>query len=536
METSVKTRRLAIGGMTCANCQEKIQRKLKNTAGVLSCEVSFAKGCADVAYDNDVVSLAEISAIIEKLGYDAPLGKAAAKPDPARAALLLGAVVLGYAALEWLGLLNALVPSRLAESGMGYGMLFAIGLATSVHCIAMCGGVNLSQTVPKDGLGGAAKAPFAPALLYNLGRVASYTLIGFAMGLIGKLAGEGAGGGLSPFWQGAAKILAGIAMAVMGVGMLGLFPALRRFMPRMPRALTRRFGDRARKAGPFLVGALNGLMPCGPLQSMQIVALASASPAAGAASMLAFSLGTAPLMLGLGSLAAAIGKKNMRAATSAGSVLVAILGLAMVSQGASLSGLFPSEMVLPAALALFAFGTVCSAPFPTKRGKAAAAAGALAVCALAAAAIGPWRAKAGEGLPQGSSSSVEGGVQYVESVLEAGSRYPSIDVEAGIPVKWTIHAPAGSINGCNGRMLISAYGIEHAFAEGDNIIEFTPEKPGTVRYSCWMGMIHGSITVTGARSMEGKADAPAEGSALRAGALPAGLPAASPSACPCCGI
>lgn len=66
---------------------------------------------------------------------------------------------------------------------------------------------------------------------------------------------------------------------------------------------------------------------------MQIVALASGSPFAGALSMFLFSLGTVPLILGLGSLVAALGKKISKAVNHAGSILVAVLGLAMLSQG-----------------------------------------------------------------------------------------------------------------------------------------------------------------------------------------------------------
>lgn len=59
---------------------------------------------------------------------------------------------------------------------------------------------------------------------------------------------------------------------------------------------------RALQGRPFIVGIHNGFMPCGPLQSMWIVALAGGSSFAGAFSMLLFSLGTVPLMLGLGPL------------------------------------------------------------------------------------------------------------------------------------------------------------------------------------------------------------------------------------------
>lgn len=52
--------------------------------------------------------------------------------------------------LQHSGILNLLVPSELADTGMEYGMLFLIGILTSVHCIAMCGGINLSQCIPRS--------------------------------------------------------------------------------------------------------------------------------------------------------------------------------------------------------------------------------------------------------------------------------------------------------------------------------------------------------------------------------------------------
>ena len=48
--------------------------------------------------------------------------------------------------------------------------------------------------------------------------------------------------------------------------------------------------------------------------------------------------------------------------------------------------------------------------------------------------------------------------------------------------------------------ILPEYGITHTFHEGENILEFTPTETGTYAYSCWMGMIRGSITVTDAGS------------------------------------
>ena len=77
----------------------------------------------------------------------------------------------------------------------------------------------------------------------------------------------------------------------------------------------------------------------------------------------------------------------------------------------------------------------------------------------------------------------------------SSGEYPEITVKAGVPVKWIIDAPKGSVNGCNYKIFIQDYGIEYTFRTGENIINFTPDKTGTVNYSCWMGMIQGKIFV-----------------------------------------
>jgi sulfite exporter TauE/SafE len=84
-----------------------------------------------------------------------------------------------------------LVPGQLADTKTGYGMLFVMGLITSIHCVAMCGGINLSQSIPRgESEGGSARpAMFRATFLYNAGRVISYTVVGFVLGLIGMAIG-----------------------------------------------------------------------------------------------------------------------------------------------------------------------------------------------------------------------------------------------------------------------------------------------------------------------------------------------------------
>ena len=456
---NISRKRLYIDGMTCVNCQNKIEQVLKKTPGVESAKVSYQKGTADIAFAPDWVTLEELRQVIRGAGYEVLLEPAVRKPDFGRTATLLILIFFLYRMLQHSGILNLLVPSELADTGMGYGMLFLIGILTSVHCIAMCGGINLSQCIPRSaGKEDSRFGAFRSAVLYNLGRVISYTGIGFLLGLAGMLVGETYGAGISPFFQGILKMAAGVFMVILGINMLGIFPWLRRFTLRMPEFLTRKIHKKKMEnRKPLIVGILNGFMPCGPLQTMQIVALASGNPFAGACSMLMFSLGTVPLMLGLGSFVSMLGKRFSQKVMEVGALFVVVLGIAMMSQGVSLSG-FSDGM-------------------PWNLGKLQKSDGNAVMEAVSE--------------PQ----TLEDGVQVINSTL-SGGRYPDISVQAGIPVKWIIDVPKGSLNGCNYRMVVPAYGLTHTFFEGENIIEFTPEKTGTVPYTCWMGMIRGNIFVT----------------------------------------
>ena len=105
------------------------------------------------------------------------------------------------------------------NQSMGYGILFFVGLLTSLHCIAMCGGINLSQCVSYkvDNYNPGRLSKLKPSLLYNSGRVISYTIIG---GIVGAL-------GSSISFSGAAKIVAivsGAFMVIIGLNMLNIFP------------------------------------------------------------------------------------------------------------------------------------------------------------------------------------------------------------------------------------------------------------------------------------------------------------------------
>ena len=465
--------------MTCINCKKAIENGLGNITGVESVSVNYKTGKCEITIDTGLVGWKDIFNAIENLGYTVGNNK---KTDLINIVSIVVIIVSLYYFLEQTGLLNLLNFEKVADSTMGFGMLFVIGLMTSVHCIAMCGGINVSQCLSEN-----KKFSGLYPVMYNLGRVVSYTVIGFVLGFAGMLFGTGENLGVSSIIQGLIKSFAGIYMVIMGVNMLGFVPQIKRLIFHLPNFIGK---FRVKNSQPFVVGLLNGFMPCGPLQSIQLVALATGNPFTGGLSMFAFSLGTVPLMLGLGSLVSVLGKRFTDRMMTVGAVLVTVMGLAMVSQGASLTGVIKSENLMVLVVMLAFMCIVENINFNKRQVKT------VSLMIILFIGIFTSRFMAINYVSENDESSyhMENGVQVVESQLASG-KYPSIKVKKDVPVRWIINAPDGSINGCNYKIYINSYGIEHTFQKGENIIEFTPTKSESIGYSCWMGMIKGNINV-----------------------------------------
>jgi sulfite exporter TauE/SafE/copper chaperone CopZ/plastocyanin len=478
--TTLVTAELYIGGMTCINCQTRIQKVLESTRGVQEVEVSYASSSMQISYDSSILNQKQIAKLLQKSGYSL-LNKQELDAQKQKLVGVGVAVLAGFLIFNALGLNSLAGEFPLAEQGMGLGMLFVIGLLTSIHCVAMCGGINISQCIPavvnssnpttsstshaKKSKG---QSKFLPSLSYNLGRVISYTLIGALVGLLGSAIA------INDDFKGVIQIIAGIFMVIMALSMLGIIPNLSRFTPHLPAPLANLIQGIGRGKSPLIIGLLNGLMPCGPLQAMQLYALSTASPVEGALSMLVFSLGTVPLMFGLGLLSSVLTERFTKKLMVTGASLVMLLGLFMLSNGWTLQNL-PAPPN-PAVHIVSIFNSFTNGD-------------------LGAASNSNTSDSNNPKSSSGKDEAVlENGVQKVQSTLKA-SKYPAIKVQAGIPVRWEIEASKSTITGCNNRMVIPEYKIQHAFQVGTNVIEFTPTKPGTYRYSCWMGMVSSTITV-----------------------------------------
>lgn len=169
---------LNIKGMTCQNCERRIERTLKGLPGVFWVKASFWRSDVEIEFDRYQVSLVKIKKTLENLDYQVTINSYNRRGNDYRG--FLGFLVVVTAL--YLIVKNAVgfnyIPQ--IEKSMGFGLLFLAGLLTSVHCIAMCGGIVLSQTIRNGdaALGKQLEPQWMASFLYNVGRVVSYTLVG----------------------------------------------------------------------------------------------------------------------------------------------------------------------------------------------------------------------------------------------------------------------------------------------------------------------------------------------------------------------
>jgi sulfite exporter TauE/SafE len=205
----------------------------------------------------------------------------------------------------------------------GYWLAASGGLLGSFgHCIGMCGpiaaGFSLSQS------GASARKVMVPQVLYNAGRVTTYTAAGGVMGAAGSFADIAA---RAVGFQGAVLLIAGVLMVVMGLYIVVSRSA--RFLEKHNMVLLR---AAARLAGGHSVlrfyplGLVLGLLPCGLSYTYFIGAAGTGNAVHGALTMLAFGVGTLPAMLILGAVVTAIGSRARSIIYRLGGVAVAAMG------------------------------------------------------------------------------------------------------------------------------------------------------------------------------------------------------------------
>jgi sulfite exporter TauE/SafE len=225
-------------------------------------------------------------------------------------------------------------------------LIFVTGLLSSFHCVGMCGAIvvaystqpHLAEVKPQaHGIAIAVRAGIFASLpshlVYNFGRVLSYTMLGGLIGVVGGTLGsiQQVGNYVST--------IGGVAMVIAGVWLLRIIPLgvsasnkpglLRRLhLKTIGKLLTLQSLE-----SKFYIGLFTPFLPCGLLYVMFIKAAAAGSFAAGAMTMLLFGLGIVPALVLTGLVSSFMGVKLRAIGDKLAAVTIGLMGVIMILRG-----------------------------------------------------------------------------------------------------------------------------------------------------------------------------------------------------------
>ena len=412
-----------IDGIQCENCIDTITCNLLKEKNIK--KVSIDKNISTIYY-LDNINKDKIIDIINSIGYYTCEEYISYNLDDLNDKhKVLGYIIFVTLFILVIFLLNKILGFNIfnfipnIDSSITYGMLFITGVLTSIHCISMCGAINLITSLNT-------KKSIKRPLLYNLGRVISYSLLGGFVGLLGSLFS------INKYVSGVLIILVSLTMLYYSLSIMGVF-----------RIKNLNIGLKKKSRNPFIIGLLNGFMPCGPLQAMQLYALSTGSFITGFLSMFLFSLGTVPLMLFVSTVVNFLNNKKRTSLSRIAPALILVLSLLMLNRG-----------LLTLNIDLF---------------------------------------KVRDNSKYEQAVIVDD-YQVIEFDL-GYDNYKDILLKKDVKARIVIYVDSKYLTGCNNEIIINKYGIDKKLEVGDNIIEFTPDETGIFTYSCWMNMIKNNIKV-----------------------------------------
>ncbi|MFA4975215.1 MAG: sulfite exporter TauE/SafE family protein [Candidatus Paceibacterota bacterium] len=205
-------------------------------------------------------------------------------------------VALGFIAffiiLQKLGIVNLINASKVS-----YGTAFIVGLIASVStCMAVVGGLVLSMSAnfaKEDPSTSLRAGNMRPQILFHIGRLVSFFILGGAIGLLGSTFQLGVTGTFI------LSIVVAIVLLILGINLLDIFPWAKKLQPTMPNFIGK-YAHGLKNVNhtltPLLVGVATFFLPCGFTQSMQIYTLTTGSFLTGSLIMFSFALGTLPVL------------------------------------------------------------------------------------------------------------------------------------------------------------------------------------------------------------------------------------------------
>lgn len=195
------------------------------------------------------------------------------------------------------------------------------------HCIGMCGGIVVAYSTIKINPKSSKVSQSVAHLLYSFGRVLTYSVLGALFGALGGvvLFSNNANGGL--------LIFAGVVMILAGLSLMGKI----KFLTLIEHSFSsssiyknafKTVLNSKSNLSFFLLGMLNGLLPCGFVYFFAITAASTADPLYGALVMFVFGISTIPAMFGVGFLS------SLASATSFRNMMMSLSSIAVILYGA----------------------------------------------------------------------------------------------------------------------------------------------------------------------------------------------------------
>jgi len=201
------------------------------------------------------------------------------------------------------------------------------------HCIGMCGGIVVAYSSTKIEQKDSFTKQTIQHLAYNFGRVTTYTILGAMFGLLGRAIA------FTPTTKGILFLLTGTLMILAGLSLIGGIKFLNSAewsvsSNKWYQNMFRKLISSKTLNSFFMLGMLNGIIPCGLVYSFAIFAASTANPLWGAIVMATFGLATIPALFFLGSVTKFLQKGTLRGTMmKLASLLVIFYGLFTIYKG-----------------------------------------------------------------------------------------------------------------------------------------------------------------------------------------------------------
>ena len=288
----MKTYIFHVHGMHCDACVLMTESELKDLPNVTYAKSNLMNHSVEVVGDFGDKTLEhiaeELTIPLKPHGYTVSVEKqqhTARWSDFKIAVPIALGFAIFFVALQKMGIVNLV-----NASSVSYGTAFVIGIVASLStCMAVVGGLvlSMSATFAKEG------DKVKPQLLFHLGRLVSFFVLG---GIIGAIGSAFTLNTSATFILG---IVIGMVMLILGVNLLEIFHFTKKFQLGMPKFLSKHAIGVSKfnhSLTPLLVGIATFFLPCGFTQSMQIYTLSTGNFITGALTMFSFALGTFPVL------------------------------------------------------------------------------------------------------------------------------------------------------------------------------------------------------------------------------------------------